>query len=119
MPAFDGTGPNGLGAMTGRGFGYCHPGRGRNERGQVLYGAGRGGIPRGGGRGFAHGGGHSTWQGGGRGRWAGRFARVVPPSAVPDIPEDQEIRMLKEQTDMLLGELEQMKARLDTLTSEQ
>lgn len=23
MPAMDGTGPNGLGPMTGRGFGYC------------------------------------------------------------------------------------------------
>lgn len=61
MPAGDGTGPMGLGEMTGRGAGYCAgsgapgcmnpmPGRGRGMR----RGWGRGGG-RGRGRGWRHG----------------------------------------------------------------
>ena len=53
MPAFDGTGPTGQGARTGGGFGYCPPVGERENRGNIIYGGGRGGIPRGGGRGFA------------------------------------------------------------------
>lgn len=45
MPGFDGTGPNGLGPMTGGGFGRCNPqgiarqgcGRGRGRRGALNY----------------------------------------------------------------------------------
>lgn len=89
MPGFNGTGPQGRGPMTGRGFGNCRmayqPAQqqvtpsGENQttvtnenvpvyqppvqgQGQV-YGIGRGGIPYGGGRGFACGG-----RGGRRGR---------------------------------------------------
>ena len=36
MPGFDGTGPSGLGPMTGRGLGFCHP------RAPQPYGYGRG-----------------------------------------------------------------------------
>ncbi|PWR73633.1 DUF5320 domain-containing protein [Methanospirillum stamsii] len=89
MPGFDGTGPQGRGPMTGRGFGNCRPAyqqarvpatpSGENQnvmtnenapvyqspaQGQApVYGLGRGGIPCGGGRGFGNGG-----RGGRRGR---------------------------------------------------
>jgi len=38
MPRFDGTGPRGMGPMTGRGFGPCGMGLGWRSR----YGMGRG-----------------------------------------------------------------------------
>lgn len=45
MPGLDGTGPNGLGPMTGGGFGRCNPqgiarqgyGRGRGRRGGLNF----------------------------------------------------------------------------------
>ena len=46
MPRGDGTGPNGMGPMTGRGMGYC---AGYTAPGYMSGGFGRG---RGGGRGF-------------------------------------------------------------------
>ena len=57
MPAFDGTGPVGMGPRTGRGMGFCWPGGVSPFRGGGFYGVGRGGFPRGGGRGRAWGGG--------------------------------------------------------------
>lgn len=82
MPGCNGTGPQGKGPMTGRAFGKCRPMyraeqqpavfSGKNMlpvptenvqesppsvQGQTpVYGVGRGGIPCGGGRGFAFGG---------------------------------------------------------------
>lgn len=78
MPGFDGTGPQGQGAMTGRAMGYCaRPATGQTFTGPMAgqqvtgqpgyYGVGRGGLPRGGGRGRAF--------GGGRGRSAGWRSR--------------------------------------------
>jgi len=81
MPGFDGTGPRGLGPMTGGGFGYCAGGPASPYGGTGYYapgytpgytpgyapgwgtgwgtgwGVGRGGRPWGGGRGWALGGG--------------------------------------------------------------
>ena len=85
MPGFDGTGPMGRGPRTGWGRGYCPPPQAAGistategeeaaqtavpgpqppyvqgyPRGYPVYGVGRGGFPRGCGRGFC---------GGGRGR---------------------------------------------------
>lgn len=79
MPGFDGTGPRGQGPMTGWAMGYCaRPAEGqdasrpmaagsRDAAQPAYYGVGRGGVPRGGGRGRAF--------GGGRGRVAGRRGR--------------------------------------------
>ncbi|MBN1258522.1 DUF5320 domain-containing protein [Candidatus Peregrinibacteria bacterium] len=49
MPAFDGTGPMGQGAMTGRGMGSCSGGRSWGYGGGGGYGYGRRGMGR---RGF-------------------------------------------------------------------
>jgi hypothetical protein len=81
MPGYDRTGPQGRGAMTGGGFGYCNPNvrYRRPRRGMQLmadprwegspiypiYGWGRGGLPWGCSRGWGPGDG----RGRGRGRW--------------------------------------------------
>jgi len=76
MPNFDGTGPQGQGAMTGRKRGRCNdtkttPTEKSTEQSaenkEVVYGLGRGGKPRGGG-GFGNGSGGGKGQGRGRGR---------------------------------------------------
>jgi len=91
MPCFDGTGPAGMGPRTGGCFGYCPPGAGTAQGWYppepwyppqtagygypVIYGIGRGGVPRGCGRGRGYGGGRGRgsgnygFGGGGRGRW--------------------------------------------------
>jgi len=66
MPGLDGTGPQGKGPMTGGGRGQCRRDAAtcqpeQRERRSAratddLRGVGRGGRPRGGGRGFCHGG---------------------------------------------------------------
>ena len=63
MPNFDGTGPQGQGAMTGRKRGHCRDIETKQnektenqnvENNNIVYGLGRGGRPRGGG-GFGNG----------------------------------------------------------------
>jgi hypothetical protein len=71
MPRGDGTGPMGMGPMTGRSAGYC---AGFGTPGYVNAGRTWGygpGFGRGFGRGFARG-----WGGGFRGRDFGRSARL-------------------------------------------
>ncbi len=78
MPNFDGTGPQGQGAMTGRRRGRCQDTQTTQieksenriaENKDVVYGLGRGGRPRGGGGlGNHHAGGYGKGQGRGRGR---------------------------------------------------
>ena len=119
MPGFDRTGPRSQGPRTGRGVGYCAPTAGSSYGQPVVYGVGRGGIPRGGGQGFAFGGGR------GRGRrFGGRgFAPVAPaysPAPAPiRMTAEQEIAGLKEQSQMLQDQLNQINARIEDLTSEQ
>ena len=73
MPAFSGTGPRGQGPLTGRGLGSCKPEftpemKDKKDDEEFkedinypktgprpVYGLGRGGLPRGGGRGFGRG----------------------------------------------------------------
>ncbi|MBU1299461.1 MAG: DUF5320 domain-containing protein [Bacteroidetes bacterium] len=65
MPNLNGTGPQGQGAMTGRRRGRCRDTQTMQieksesqtaENKEVVYGVGRGGRPRGGGKGNCHGG---------------------------------------------------------------
>ncbi|PIE31280.1 hypothetical protein CSA56_18850 [candidate division KSB3 bacterium] len=118
MPGFDRTGPMGHGPGTGGGFGYCSPSADENVRGTASYGVGRGGIPCGGGRGFAFGGGRSAWQGLGHGLRCGRFGQFVQAPVVDGIPAEQEITLLREQSSALQHELAQIQERLDALTAE-
>jgi hypothetical protein len=75
MPGFDGRGPMGQGPVTGGGRGFCAmPCKARGPSGYgaraprpfegPIFGAGRGGLPWGGGRGRAFGGGRGLrrWQ---------------------------------------------------------
>jgi hypothetical protein len=81
MPSFDGTGPLGQGAMTGRRRGRCRDtqtaqtdkiSEQAGENKEVIYGLGRGGRPRGGsGLGNRFGGGYGQGRGRGRGRGFG------------------------------------------------
>ncbi|RQD83796.1 MAG: hypothetical protein D5R96_02425 [Methanocalculus sp. MSAO_Arc2] len=77
MPGFDGTGPRGMGPMTGRRMGRCvAPAAGAENVAQTerpVYGLGRGGLPRGCGRGF----------GGGR-MWRGRFFEPADQTEVQE-----------------------------------
>jgi len=97
MPRGDGTGPTGLGSMTGRGMRYC-------------AGAGFPGYVRGG-RGFF---------GFGRGFGMGRgFFRAVPPAygffpAAPVSPE-QERTALENQVAALEWNLAELKKRLSEI----
>ncbi|MGI6252541.1 MAG: DUF5320 domain-containing protein [Aminivibrio sp.] len=89
MPARDGTGPMGMGPMTGWGRGWCGRGRGRG------FGFGRGG----GYGGFA---GHGRF-GMGRG-WGGVWAEPYSPEA--------ERAYLQQEMEMLKARMEELQARL-------
>ena len=118
MPGFDRTGPLGQGPRTGGGFGYCDPTAESYYGQSVVYGVGRGGIPRGGGRGFAFGSGR------GRGRRFGGVAPVAPvyypaPAAPVQMAPDQELALLKEQSQAMQNQLNQINERIAELTTEQ
>lgn len=110
MPGFDGTGPQGMGPQTGGGRGFCSPGTSAYAPGYInsaIRGAGRGGIPRGGGRGRAF--------GGGRGRWS---CRTIPFDAQQCYHEPnaaQTIEFLKNQASLLEGELAALQKRIEEL----
>ena len=121
MPGFDGTGPNGMGPMTGGGRGFCAApvsGAGR-PAGRRFFGYGRG--FGGGGRGF-----------GGRGRgfrnmyyatglpgragWGGYYD---PYYGSQELPAKDELSMLQEEADMLKKEMEEIQNRIMELESKE
>ncbi|MBI4725702.1 DUF5320 domain-containing protein [candidate division TA06 bacterium] len=110
MPRGDGTGPRGMGPMTGRAAGFC---AGYSMPGYTNPAFGRGwGMDRGGfGRGFG---------GGGRG-WRNQFyATGLPgwmrfgtsPASMPEITPEQEKMILKNQAEALQVEVDAIKKRL-------
>lgn len=105
MPRGDGRGPMGMGAMTGRGAGYC---AGFATPGFANPMPGRGfGMAYGGGRGF-----------GGRGRRAAGFCGWMMPFAAPAAPgftPEAEQQMLKSQAESLQAELEFVRKRLSEI----
>ncbi len=115
MPRGDGTGPMGMGPMTGRAAGFCAgymnplPGRGAG------MGLGRGSRGCGGGRG------PST---GLRAGWRNMFyatrlpgwARTDMPDTVTPVPE-QELTVLKQQADQFSSALEGIRKRIQELES--
>jgi len=121
MPGFDGgTGPQGMGPMTGGGRGFCAaPATGvrRFLRGRRFFGFGRGFFGRGRGG------------GGGRGYRNRFYATGVPGWAGTDygyydqdiygqeIPAKEELQMLQEESDMLKKQLEDIQKRVNELNA--
>lgn len=98
MPGFDRTGPVGAGPRSGWGRGLCGTtvGSPRYSWSGLLRGVGRGGFPRGGGRG-------RCWGGGG---WRQGFRWTFPPSGV------DEAEALRTEIAALKEELAALEARL-------
>jgi len=96
MPGFDGTGPAGMGPMTGGGRGFCSP-----------WG-GRGTFP-----------GYATPYGPGYGSPYYGWARA-PYSyyGTYQMPREQELDFLKNQAQSMKGQLEQIEAIIKQLGSE-
>lgn len=99
MPGFNGTGPQGMGPMTGGGRGYCSPG---------ARGAGAG--LRGGYRGRGYGGRPYGW--GGVPPYAERFAAT---SYTPGTAQEDDAQVLKDQARILREQLEDIETRLQGL----
>jgi len=88
MPQGDGTGPNGQGAMTGRGRGFC---AGFNMPGFMNPGLGRG-------RGIG---------------WRARARQFIPiQQATPVITEKQEKELLEQDLKVLKEEMKEIEIRL-------
>jgi hypothetical protein len=128
MPRGDGTGPAGMGPMTGRAAGYCAgysvPGF-ANPAGGRFYGAGRSFLGARGGRGR----GYRNWYRAtglfgwqrynmGMPAWGGSYAPQVNPYAGPEVTPDDEKEMLKEQAEFLKQQIDDIQARLDELEKE-
>ena len=110
MPGGDGTGPMGMGPMTGRAFGFC---AGYGAPGYMNQ------IPQ---RGFRAGLGCGRRFGGG---WRNMFhatglpgwARVGVPYAATPAPE-QELAVLKQQADNFGNALEEIRKRIQEIESQ-
>ncbi len=97
MPGFDGTGPMGMGPMTGGGRGFCSPwGIGARRR---AYG-----VPRWGGYGYPW---FATWS----------FAPGIIPYA-PPMSREQELAFLKQQAEAMRSELKEIESRIRELAKE-
>jgi len=120
MPRGDGTGPAGMGPMTGRAAGYC---AGYSTPGFANPYGGR--YPGGGGRGM----GRAAFGGRGRGNRNWYYATgqpgwyrynmgypawgAVPPAAAPQEPVNMDAN---EEVDILKGQSEYLKEQLDAVT---
>jgi len=131
MPRGDGTGPSGLGPMTGRAAGYCAgypapgymnpiPGRGWGWSG-FGPGWGRGWFGRGGGRGWRHwywATGLPGWARAGYG-WPAFGGSAYPYPYGSDLAPKEEMDMLNSQAESLKQELEDIQSRISTLEKAQ
>ena len=122
MPAGDGTGPMGMGPMTGRAMGYC---AGYPVPGFMNPGPGRGFGGRGGGRGrgwrnWFYGTGLTGWQRMGMGSPAFGGPGVAPqaPPFAPNMGREQELDMLKGQIEYFEDALEGVRKRIAELESQ-
>lgn len=129
MPGGDGTGPVGMGPMTGRAAGYCAgysvpgymnpiPGRGWFGFGRG-FGWGLGWFGRGRGRGWRHwywATGLPGWMRAGYGYPA--FGGWAYPYG-PEMTSKEEMDMLKNQAEFLKQELEDIQSRIETLEKAQ
>jgi hypothetical protein len=120
MPAGDGTGPRGMGPMTGRGAGYC---AGYGAPGYANPMPGRGfGMGRGRGGGWGRGWRHMYYATGLPGwvrygyapAWGAPPPAAYGPYGAPPTPE-QETEFLKSQAEMLKEELDAISQRIAEL----
>ncbi|MFH1415384.1 MAG: DUF5320 domain-containing protein [Elusimicrobiota bacterium] len=118
MPGFDGTGPVGIGPMTGRAAGYCTGEEGKNSG---PYGLVRGFFGRGMRMGSFGGCGRRNWYyATGRPGWC-RAALGMPAwggapySGPAEMAPGQEAGALKKESDYLKKELEAIQERIKTL----
>lgn len=126
MPGFDGTGPAGMGPMTGGGRGFCSPW----GAGAAFAGRGFGrGLGRGGGWGFGFRGSSPPWPYVGLGRGGlprcGYFFRNTgwgwpydPTVAAPEWSKEQELGFLRNEAGAIKEELEQIDKRIQELETE-
>ena len=124
MPAGDGTGPRGMGPMTGRAAGYC---AGYSTAGYMspMPGQGYGGRGRGGGRGrrnWFYATGLPGWQRAGMGQPAwGAPQPFLGPAGFPPAPGvsgEQEFEALRSQAEGLETALQNIRKRIDELAAE-
>jgi hypothetical protein len=122
MPGGDGTGPQGMGPMTGRAMGYCAgytvPGS-MNPRGFGSWGRGRGTF-FGRGRGF-----RNMYYATGMPGWM-RYGYppyginpITPQYTNPQYTKDDEIQFLKNQADYFKKALDDISSRLSELEKEE
>jgi len=95
MPGFDGTGPMGMGPMTGVGRGFCSP------RGAGVV-QGRYGFPRWTGYAYPHYG-------------HGQFFPGAMPT--PRMPREQEMEFLKGEAQAMRDELKEIETRIERLSA--
>jgi len=107
MPGFDRSGPAGGGPRTGFGRGPCggQTGTGRRISQGIGFGAGRGGRPRGGGRGRCFGG-------------AGYWGQQAYPEWTA-VPSETEAEVLKAELADARSQIAAMEARLKDLEKEE
>ena len=128
MPGGDGTGPGGMGPMTGRGAGYCAgysmPGFTNPIGGRGLgFGRGRG-FGRGLGLGFRGGRGGGGYYGASYGGMPAYGAAAVPYAAPAGVPysaapnSQQELDALKGQSEYFEDALEGIKKRIKELETQ-
>jgi len=109
MPGYDGTGPRGMGAMTGGGRGFCTPFGGRAVGGTRSWLAprlGRGGGYRYYGRGWGFGRGPVGYDG----SPAPAFGSAPSPGSPISAAEEREA--LRQQLQAIEGHLAQLRAQL-------
>ena len=111
MPGFDGTGPRGMGPMTGGGRGFCSPwGIGASIRAGIAPPFSR--IPYPFNRGYAP----------YTGAWGMPYGAAATPGAVPFAPQvtrEQELDFLRNEAKAAREQLEQIETRIQSLTSEE
>lgn len=106
MPRGDGTGPMGMGPMTGRALGYC-----AGAGGPGAVGLGRG---RASGRGF----GRRLMRGPGTCFWTRRWASSAALSSAWQISREEELEYLRGQAGVLQQELDAISGRIGRLEAE-
>ena len=123
MPGFDGTGPRGMGPMTGGGRGFCSPwGIGATLRGgmvppypQAPYPFHGGYAPYGSPRGIPYYGGYAP----GTSPYYGVASKAGMTPFAPQMTREQELDFLKNQAQAAKGQLEEIEARISELEAEE